>query len=49
MNCISELATLARDLKIVCVGGYRLRSVQPIDMFRQTYHVKSVSLLTRHI
>jgi len=40
-------STLARDLAIMRQGGYTLQSVQPIDMFPQTYHVESVSLLTR--
>ena len=40
-------ATLARDAAILREGGYTLQSVQPLDMFPQTYHVESVSLLTR--
>ena len=42
-----EPATLARDLAILREGGYTLQSVQPLAMFPQTYHVESVSLLTR--
>jgi 23S rRNA (uracil1939-C5)-methyltransferase len=38
-------ATLARDVKALLAAGYRLREVQPIDMFPQTYHIESVALL----
>jgi 23S rRNA (uracil1939-C5)-methyltransferase len=40
-------ATLARDLKLLIAGGYRLASVQPVDLFPQTAHIESVCILVR--
>ncbi len=40
-------ATLARDAKILCEGGYRLARVRPVDNFCQTVHVETVCLLSR--
>jgi len=37
--------TLARDIRILIEGGYCLQSIQPVDLFPQTFHVESVALL----
>lgn len=39
-------ATLARDLKVLTEYGYKVKSVQPFDMFPRTFHVESVAMLT---
>lgn len=38
-------ATLARDLKMLCEGGYELKRVRGCDMFGHTSHVETVCLL----
>jgi 23S rRNA (uracil1939-C5)-methyltransferase len=39
--------TLARDLSILIAGGYKLKSVTPIDQFLWSSHVEAVALLER--
>ena len=39
-------ATLARDLRALADGGYRLASVAAFDLFPQTHHVETVVRLT---
>ena len=41
-----DSATLARDLKLLCAGGYRLKRVRPVDQFAHTVHVETVCLLS---
>lgn len=40
-------ATLARDLQPLLHGGYELCWSQPFDLFPQTFHLESLSLLQR--
>ena len=42
-------ATLARDLKLLVDGGYKIGVIQPFDMFPQTMHVETVTVLTRDV
>ncbi|WP_117190776.1 class I SAM-dependent RNA methyltransferase [Rhizobium terrae] len=39
--------TLARDLRILIDGGYRIKSVTPIDQFLWSAHVEAVALLEK--
>ncbi|WP_081668503.1 23S rRNA (uracil(1939)-C(5))-methyltransferase RlmD [Butyrivibrio sp. MC2013] len=41
-----DSATLARDLRILCDGGYELKAVRPCDMFPWSGHVETVCLLS---
>ena len=38
-------ATLARDLVIFDQKGYKVKKIQPVDMFPNTYHVETVVLM----
>jgi 23S rRNA (uracil1939-C5)-methyltransferase len=40
--------TLARDLKLLTAGGYKVQKIQPVDMFPWTEHVETVCLLYHH-
>lgn len=40
-------STLARDLRLLVDGGYRIERVVPIDQFLWSHHVEAVALLSR--
>lgn len=46
VSCNPE--TLARDLFVLSKNGYRVKKIQPVDMFPGTGHVECVVCLTRH-
>jgi len=42
-----DVATLARDVRALADGGFRLRKMELFDLFPNTAHVETVSLLDR--
>jgi len=38
-----NIATFARDARLLVEGGYRIASVTPVDQFRHTAHVELVA------
>jgi len=42
-----DSATLARDLRILCDGGYEIKRVRGVDQFGQTVHVETVVQLSQ--
>lgn len=45
VSCNPE--TLARDLLYLCKNGYKVRKIQPVDMFPHTNHIECVVLLNK--
>lgn len=42
-----DSATLARDLKVLCAGGYELKKVRAVDQFGHSVHVETIALLQK--
>jgi len=42
-----NVATFARDARILLDGGYRMETVTPVDQFRHTPHVELVARFSR--
>lgn len=42
-----DSATLARDLRILCDGGYEIQRIRGVDQFGMTVHVETVVLMSR--
>ena len=42
-----DSATLARDLKILCDGGYEVKRIRGVDQFGMTVHVETICLLSK--
>ena len=42
-----DSATLARDLRVLCDGGYEVKRCRAVDMFPMTVHVETCVLLSK--
>lgn len=42
-----DMATLARDARILLDGGYRIETIMPIDQFQYSAHVEAVAVFRR--
>lgn len=42
-----DSATLARDLKVLCAGGYELKRARAVDQFGHSVHVETCVLLSK--
>ncbi|MBO4342453.1 MAG: 23S rRNA (uracil(1939)-C(5))-methyltransferase RlmD, partial [Clostridia bacterium] len=45
ISCNPE--TLARDLDLICAGGYKAEKITPVDMFPHTNHCETVVMLSQ--
>jgi len=45
ISCNPE--TLARDLRFITKGGYKVQKITPVDMFPFTNHVETVVLMSK--
>lgn len=45
ISCNPE--TQERDVRFLCKSGYRVKKIQPVDMFPHTNHVECVTLMSR--
>lgn len=43
-----NIETQRRDLEVLLQGGYRVRKLQPVDMFPFTNHVENIALLEKN-
>jgi len=44
-----NIETQKRDIEILIKGGYKVKKIQPVDMFPYTNHVESVALLEKEV
>ena len=42
-----NVETQARDLLFLCKNGYKVKKMQPVDMFPHTGHVECVAVLNK--
>jgi len=40
-------STQVRDVRLLCDGGYHLKTIQPVDMFPHTPHIENLCVLER--
>ena len=41
-------STQARDVKILCQNGFKLKKIRPVDMFPHTPHIENIATLVRN-